>query len=91
MNLFSALISSGDIPKIDAMTVFIRALNITYIIIGIIAVVAIILAGFTLITSAGNAEAIKKGKNTILYAIIGLIFIALAYTITFFVTRNFGA
>lgn len=43
-----------------------------------VAVFAIIVRGFTLITSAGDEEAIGKAKTHILYAVAGLIIIGLA-------------
>jgi hypothetical protein len=48
----------------------------------------IIYAGFRYVTSAGNAEATKNARSTIMYAVIGLIIIALAQVIVHFVLRN---
>lgn len=48
---------------------------------GIIAVVFIIIGGYQYMTSAGNEESAGKGKKTLLYAVIGLAVILLAYTI----------
>lgn len=59
--------------------------NILSAVVGIIAVIMIIVAGLRYVTSGGKEENIKTAKNTILYAIIGLIIVALAQLIVHFV------
>ena len=57
-------------------------------VIGIIAavcVVIIVIGGVQYMTSSGDAGKVKKAKDTILYAIIGLVVCALAATIVNFV------
>lgn len=60
-------------------------INILTIIVGVIAVIMIIVGGLQYITSGGSSEKVSKAKNTILYAIIGLIIVALAQIIVRFV------
>lgn len=60
-------------------------LNIFSVIVGIVAVVMIVVAGFKYITSGGKDESVKGAKNTILYAIIGLVVVALAQIVVQFV------
>jgi hypothetical protein len=48
---------------------------------GILAVSFLIYSGFVYLTSAGNADAAKKGSKGILYAIIGTILLSLSYLI----------
>ena len=60
-------------------------LNIFSVVVGLIAVVMIIVAGFKYITSGGKDESVKGAKNTILYAIIGLVIVGLAQIIVQFV------
>ena len=48
---------------------------------GAIAVIFVILGGYRYVTSAGNEEAATKGRKTIVNALIGLVFIILAYVI----------
>jgi len=55
------------------------------IVVGVIAVVMILIGGVKYITSQGDAGNVTGAKNTILYAVIGLIIVALAQTIVFFV------
>lgn len=59
--------------------------NILSIIVGVVAVIMIIVGGFRYITSGGSAEGITAAKNTILYALIGLVIVALAQIIVRFV------
>lgn len=54
-------------------------------IVGIIAVVMIIIGGVKYITSGGDSGNVTGAKNTILYAVIGLIVVALAQVIVRFV------
>lgn len=55
---------------------------------GIIFLVLIIYAGYNWMTAQGDEEKVTKAKDTIQRAIIGLIIIILAYSITFFVFSN---
>src|SRR4029079_14361387 len=48
-------------------------INILSVAVGIVAVIMIIIAGLRYVTSAGNPEAAKGARNTILYAVIGLV------------------
>ena len=66
-------------------------INIISVIIGIVAVIMIIFGGFRYITSGGAADKVTGAKNTILYAIIGLIIVALAQVIVKFVLNKTSA
>ena len=50
-----------------------RIINVLLGIVGMVAVVMIIIGGIRLTTSSGSPEAVKVAKNTILYAVIGLV------------------
>lgn len=65
-----------------------RIVNILSVIIGIIAVIMIIFGGFRYITSGGAQDKVAGAKNTILYALIGLIIVALAQIIVRFVLSS---
>lgn len=56
-------------------------INILSIIVGVVAVVMIIIGGFKYITSGGDSGKVGGAKNTLIYAIIGLILVALAQVI----------
>ena len=54
----------------------------------LVAVIFIVVGGVNYMTSAGDAGKIQKAKNTILYAVIGLIICVLAFAIVNFVVAN---
>jgi len=60
-------------------------INILSAVVGIVAVIMIIVGGFRYITSGGSDTGVTGAKNTILYAIIGLIIVALAQILVRFV------
>lgn len=60
-------------------------INILLFLIGAIAVIMIIIGGLRYVTSGGDQGAITGAKNTILYAVIGLIIAIMAYAIVNFV------
>lgn len=57
---------------------------------GIIFLILIIYAGYNWMTAAGEEEKVKKAKETIQRALIGLIIVISAYAITYFVFKNLG-
>src|SRR4051812_11673489 len=58
--------------------------NLLSFIVGIVAVIMIMIGGFRYITSGGNDTSVTAAKNTILYAVIGLVVVALAQIIVRF-------
>lgn len=58
-------------------------------IVGVLALVMFIYGGITWMTSAGSAEKVKKGKDTIVWAILGLAFVFFSYAILDFILRAF--
>ncbi len=62
--------------------------NALIFIVGAIAVLMLIIAAIRFATSAGDAEAAKGARNTILYAIIAIVVAILAYAIINFVIKG---
>lgn len=60
-------------------------INIFSLVVGVISVIMIIIGGLKYITSGGDSGNVTGAKNTILYAIIGLVVVALAQIIVLFV------
>lgn len=60
-------------------------INIFSVIVGIVAVIMIIIGGLKFITSGGDSGKITSAKQTVIYALIGLIIVALAQFIVRFV------
>lgn len=65
--------------------VFKRVTNTILYIVGIIAVIMLIIGGIRYVVSGGDAKKVTDAKNTILYAIIGLVICFLAFAIVNFV------
>lgn len=63
--------------------------NVLLFILGAISVIMIIIGGLRYVVSGGNATAVTAAKNTILYAIVGVIVALLAYAIVNFVLDSF--
>jgi len=63
-------------------------INVFSIIVGFVAVIMIIVGGVKYITSGGDSGNISGAKNTIVYAIVGLIIVALAQVIVHFVLNQ---
>ena len=66
-----------------------KIINAILMILGIIAVIMIIIGGIRYTTSNGDSSAIKSAKDTIMYAVIGLVVAILAFAIVNFVIGAF--
>lgn len=60
-------------------------INVFSLVVGVVAVIMIIVGGFRYITSGGSDSSVGSAKNTILYAVVGLVIVALAQIIVRFV------
>ncbi len=65
--------------------VFKQITNTILYIVGIIAVIMLIIGGIKYVLSGGDSKKVTDAKNTVLYAIIGLIISFLAFAIVNFV------
>ena len=74
-----------DNPIIGVISLVIMILSF---IIGFAAVVMIILGGFSLITANGDAQSVAKARSGIMYALIGLVVVALAQILVAFVLNK---
>lgn len=85
----TSLCSSSSGVSNDAIgTLASKIVNIFSIIVGAVAVIMIIYGGFRYITSGGDSNKVGSAKNTLIYAIIGLIIVALAQIIVHFVINT---
>ena len=64
--------------------------NVLLFVLGAIAVIMIIVGGIRYATSNGDASSTKGAKDTILYAVVGLVVAILAYAIVNFVLSAFA-
>jgi len=74
--------ASGQLVDIDNFPDLARLIITTLLsIAGAIAVIFLLIGGFQYVTSRGNEEAMESAKKTIFGAIIGVVVIAMSYTI----------
>ncbi len=66
-----------------------NVINILLFVVGLIAVIMIIIGAIRYVTSNGEQASITSAKNTILYAVVGLVVAMLAYAIVNFVVGAF--
>lgn len=59
-----------------------NALGLVYFIAGIVCVIVIIVGGIRYTTSGGDSSGLTSAKNTIVYALVGLLFVLMAAAIT---------
>ncbi len=71
--------------------VFQTVVNVLLFVIGAVAVVMLVIGGIRYTVSGGDSNAVTAAKNTILYAIIGIIVAILAYAAVNFVITSFAA
>lgn len=73
--------SSGD----SATSLVKNIINLLIYLIGIISVIMVVIGGLKYTTSQGDASGLSSAKNTILYAIVGLVIAVLSFSIVNFV------
>lgn len=73
----------------DAKQVIQSIVNLLMFITGAVAVIMIVIGGIKYVTSAGEASQAKSAKDTILYAVIGLIVAIVAYAVVTFIINAF--
>ncbi|MDZ7744458.1 MAG: pilin [Candidatus Saccharibacteria bacterium] len=76
-------LSPGGTPEVESVVA--TAISLFSLVVGIAAVIMLIIGGFKYIISSGDSNNINSAKNTILYAIIGLVIAALAQVLVRFV------
>jgi len=65
-----------------------NVLNTIYSIVGVIAVIVIIIGAYSYVTAQGEEAKVKRGRDTIVYGIVGLLVVMLAFAITTFVLNS---
>lgn len=86
-SLAECMLDPGDAPD-EVWPVVKNIINVVLGILGVVAVGVIILGGFYFLTSQGDAAKVTKGKNTILWGVVGLVIALLAFAIVNFVLGN---
>lgn len=76
-------------PPKDPNSVITNTLNTVYMWAGILCVIIIVIAGYYFVTSSGDAAGVKRAKQAIIGASVGIIVIIMAFAITQFVIGRF--
>lgn len=78
--------SSGTTSSL--FTIIKNVINVLLLAAGIIAVIMIIIGGINYTISSGDNAKVASAKNTVLYAIIGLIVASLSFAVVNFIISN---
>lgn len=94
MNILTYLAAKVDpgtvgIPTVSADNVLLGVLNTVYFVAGIVGVIAIIVSGIFYTISQGDASKIQRAKDGILYSVVGLVIVMMAFVITNFIIGRF--
>ncbi len=81
----SSCLFAGQTGCTAANSIFSQVANVLIFIIGAVAVIMLIIGGLRYVLSSGNSSAVEGAKNTILYAIIGIVVASLAFAAVNFV------
>jgi hypothetical protein len=81
--------SSTESPLTGPNGVLVKAANLMALIAGAVAVIFLILGGLKYVSSNGAPDQISRAKESIIYALVGLIVIGLARAIIGFVLNKF--
>jgi hypothetical protein len=76
----------NDVGQPSVVQTFQNISGILLFVIGAIAVIMVIIGGIKYVTSNGEQAQVTSAKNTIMYAIIGIVVAFLAYAIVNFIT-----
>ena len=77
-------------PTCTGGSIFQSVANVLIFLVGAIAVIMLIVGGLRYVLSSGSSSAVEGAKNTILYAIIGIVVAALAFAAVNFVVGKLG-
>lgn len=79
---------SSSCNKVDLSVSFSNVANLLTFIVGAISVIMIIVGALRYVISQGDSKAVQTAKDTILYAVIGVVVSILAFGIVSFVNTS---
>lgn len=79
---------SNQDPFLGPNGLFADILQLITIAVGVAAVIMIIIGGIKYITSGGDPASVSSAKNTLLYAVIGIVVVLFAQALVLFVIRR---
>ena len=86
LRLAAAIDTKTGLPKVPATQAQVTsALQVLFGVLGAVALIYVIIGAFNFVTSQGDPQATSKARNTIIYAVIGLVIAISAEAIVDFV------
>jgi heme O synthase-like polyprenyltransferase len=88
---FAEIINESDIGYTgltDSSNLMSGILNTVYFWAGIVAVGFIVYGGYLYVLSSGDPGKVRKAKDTLLYSVIGLVVVLVAFVVTRFVING---
>ena len=73
----------------DANPLIVSVVNLLLYIVGIVAVIMIIVGGMKYLTSSGDSGKVTSAKNTVVYAVVGLVVAIFSWVVVNFVVKQF--
>lgn len=73
----------------DLGNIFVKVADVLIYLVGALAVIMLIIGGLRYVLSQGNKDSVQGAKDTILYAIIGIVVSVLAFAAVRFVQGQF--
>ena len=90
--LADVILNRGDIGYNPSLTnenqVVGSIMNLVYLVAGVVAVIVIVIAGYIFVASRGDSARIAQARKAVLAAVIGLVIVIAAFTITQFIIRG---
>lgn len=84
-------VSQGGGIKLNTLTDIVNAVvTVLLPLAGLVLLLVIISAGFQMLTGLNNPDAVKKGRTTLTYGIVGFIIVFAAYWLAQIVETIFG-
>jgi hypothetical protein len=84
----STVIDTSGLPQPNTSNTIQTVLDMVFAISASVAVLMTVIGGFRYIIARGDPNATASARNTILYAIVGLVVVMAAYSIVTFVVKG---
>lgn len=90
IRIVASVVDLAPLPHADTTTSISTILSIVFGIVGALALLFITISGFRYIVSAGDPQKTAQAKESIIYALVGLVIAISAETIVAFFVKNIG-
>lgn len=91
--LYDGITCTNGAPQLnsvqDALVIVGNGVRIAMAMSGALAVIFVIVGGIYYVISAGDPSRIKRGKDIIMYAIVGMVISLIAYAVVTFMVKGF--